>query len=396
MALPDIYLGSDQSAHHGREEKPACCVLLSSTAHTWWQIHCMKESILLLQKKTALSHWSAAPEPLGLCVRPAGGWAWEAEAAAIQRYPQNPPGRISSAVGKTTAKLRAKPGGCGVKWSLAGQAGMVCVQYSWHGNLLREPWLLPHWFQVPLGITCTCMAACLAVPRQSGKIYSVQEKRKASFSFQEMSLWMDLLIIPEKNGEQLSQNLWQIFVGGKKENKTRERGGFWGGLKMEEEWNQTAAVHSKACSRGQVLPLSSGVCSHTDIQTCRWQVCYTAPAELLQLNCPSRAGSKSSNPDPHFQSPLGLSWLQLSLWWFCWAGPQGCPLAEFLYLFPFLCLESWSDEIWDRSCRIWYFGHQIVSGWIKSRSLKACAYLDHMGRWIRSDRSRAFWTVCAQ
>lgn len=54
---------------------------------------------------------------------------------------------------------------------------------------------------------------------------------------------------------------------------------------------------------------------------------------------------------------------------------QGCPLPDFLDLLLFLCLESWSGEIWDPSHMTGTFGQQIVSGWSKSRCLRAWAYV---------------------
>lgn len=140
--------------------------------------------------------------------------------------------------------------------------------------------------------------------------------------------------------------------------------------------------------------MAFGVCPHTDTQPCRWQVCYTAPAELLQLNCPSCARPRCPNPDPHFQSPL--AWVGYS---FVCGGSAGLdPKAACWWNF-FTCFffSVWSPGL-ERS-EIHHvgsgtFGHQIVSCWIKSRSLKAWVYLDHMGRWISSDISRPFWTDC--
>lgn len=109
-------------------------------------------------------------------------------------------------------------------------------------------------------------------------------------------------------------------------------------------------------------------------------------AKLSLIQVPKAWSLIIFNPD-HFQSPLGLNLLQLSLWW----------AALWLNFFTCFFFSAWSPGL-ERS-QIHHtgsgtFGLQIVSGWIKCRSLKAWAYLGHMGRWISSDISRAFWADC--
>lgn len=195
--------------------------------------------------------------------------------------------------------------------------------------------------------------ACLKVPRQSGKICLVPENRKASFSFQETSLWMDLLIFPEKKKRVTAgKSLWQTFVGEKKENKRRDRGGFlWllKGGRVEPDSNipQSSMLESLGLALWSVFSYR-----------------HSALHMAALLHSTSRAFAAEMSFLCWIQVPKPWSSLLITPWpelatAFCGGSagldPRAALLSEFLHLFLFLCLESWSGEIWDPSCRIWDF-----------------------------------------
>lgn len=227
---------TDQSGGCGRAKKLACSVLLSSLTQTWWENPLQKRIHIPFRHKAALAHWSGAPDAAGACVQdtqthgaapvlvrrswsscagdPWGAWVWKAGAAAAQWTPQNTSGRVSWTAGKATANFRINWRGYGVKSLLIGQAGMFYVWYHWHRNLLRETLLLPHWFQLHLGILCTCMTnACLEVPRQSGKNMFNTRKWKSKFLFSEDKCVDRPPDLSTKKLVTSGKNPWQMFVG---------------------------------------------------------------------------------------------------------------------------------------------------------------------------------------
>lgn len=280
--------------------------------------------------------------------------------------------------GETRVNLRIHWRGCGVKKLLIGQAGTSYMWYCWRRNLLRETLLLLHWFQLHLGMLCTFMTnACLEVHRQSGKICLMKENRKAHFSFLKTSVWMDILIFPERNLWHLERTHDRHLWGETKENKMR--------------WRIFVASARRQCWTRQQYNSQAGQQRWGLVERvfmCRYSVLQLAgllhnPSGAFAVELCFMCCVQIPKPWSHVLSIIPWPELAAVKGFLCDGSAgldsscrsQGCPLPDLVDMFLFLHVESWSGEIWDPSHMTGTFGHQIISGWTKSRHLKACVYV---------------------
>lgn len=137
-----FYLGTDHPARYGREQKPACCALLSSPAQTWWENPSQERIHIAFRPKTALSHWSGAPEAAGFVCEIRRVLAGRCCCSSVISPKSTGENQLSS--GENSSKTQGKPrrAGSWVVISRPGRYGACLVPLAWkstEGDLAATP-----------------------------------------------------------------------------------------------------------------------------------------------------------------------------------------------------------------------------------------------------------------